>query len=134
MTPDEARQEAVRYWCELADEALASARSELAAGRLGFALNRGYYACFYAASAVFLQEGRTFRKHAGVRTAVHAHLVKPGRISADLGQWYDRLFDQRLQADYTAMVQFDKSTVREAVEQAGQFVDYMRRLLGSQAG
>jgi len=29
--------------------ALESAQSELAAGRYDFAVNRGYYACFYAA-------------------------------------------------------------------------------------
>jgi len=45
----EVRQEVVRYWMEKAATALDSARSELAADRYDFAVNRGYYACFYAA-------------------------------------------------------------------------------------
>jgi uncharacterized protein (UPF0332 family) len=37
---------------EKAHEALLSADSEQKANRLAFAVNRGYYACFYALTAV----------------------------------------------------------------------------------
>ncbi|MBN2562960.1 MAG: HEPN domain-containing protein [Phycisphaerae bacterium] len=85
MTEEEARRDVVRYWLGQARDALASAHSEAAAARLNFAVNRAYYACFYAASAVLLSEGRKFVKHSGVRAALHRHLVKTGRIEPDLG-------------------------------------------------
>ncbi len=57
MKKAEARQEVIKYWMAKSHEALQSARSEQHAGRLEFAINRAYYACFYAASAVLLREG-----------------------------------------------------------------------------
>lgn len=69
MTEHEARREAVRHWWTKANESLAAARRELAAGALAFAINRAYYALFYAVTALFLEQGREFSKHAGVRAA-----------------------------------------------------------------
>ncbi len=43
-----------------------------------FAINRAYYALFYAVSALLLEEGRRFSKHSGVRAAFNRDLVKPG--------------------------------------------------------
>jgi uncharacterized protein (UPF0332 family) len=63
MTQDEARRSVVQYWMRKADDALASAHSEFSAGRTDFAVNRSYYACFYAASAYLLMFGKKFVKH-----------------------------------------------------------------------
>ena len=54
MSEAEARAQMVSYWMQKADEAIASARREHGAGELTFAINRIYYACFYAASAALL--------------------------------------------------------------------------------
>jgi uncharacterized protein (UPF0332 family) len=85
MTEEEAQREVVRYWLGQARHALAPARSEAAAARFSFAVNRAYYACFYAGSAVLLSEGRKFVKHSGVRAASHRHSVKTGRIAPNRG-------------------------------------------------
>ena len=98
MTDDEFRSRAVEQWLNKADDALASAESELA--RHDFAVNRAYYACFYAASAILLAEGRKFVKHTGVRAALHRNLIKTGRLDAQWGKAYDRAFDLRQGADY----------------------------------
>ena len=58
-------KQVVDEWMTLAEEALASGRAELDAGRYSFAINRAYYAAFYAVSAVLLSQGRHFVKHAG---------------------------------------------------------------------
>jgi uncharacterized protein (UPF0332 family) len=129
MTDEEARREVVRYWLDQAREALASVRSESAAGRFNFAVNRAYYACFYAASAVLLSEGRKFVKHSGVRAALHRHLVKTGRIEPDLGRCYDLLYQRRGQADYAELVTFDQPQVAEMTRKAGEFVSAMERIL-----
>jgi uncharacterized protein (UPF0332 family) len=129
MTDEEARREVVRYWLDQAGDALASARSEATAGRFNFAVNRAYYACFYAASAVLLSEGRKFVKHSGVRAALHRHLVKTGRIGPDLGQSYDLLFQRRGQADYAELVAFDQPQVDEMIQKAAEFVGALERIL-----
>ena len=60
-----------------------AARAELDARRYSFAINRAYYAAFYAASAVLLSQGRHFVKHAGVHDGA-APRPRPYR-SAGLG-------------------------------------------------
>lgn len=128
MTRDEARQSIVLYWIRKADAALASARSELAAGRLDFAVNRIYYACFYAASAVLLGAGQKFVKHSGVRGALHQSLVKSGKISAAWGKVYDRVFEGRQSADYLELAEFERDQVAEMLREAEGFVSEMKRL------
>ena len=129
MTPDEARHGAVEYLMQNAEDCLASARSELAAGRGRFAMNRAYYACFYAASAVLLAEGRHFVKHAGVRSAVHQHLVQPGKLHVEMGRFYDQVFAARHRADYGTFVEFDDAAVRDRIDTAERFVETSRQLL-----
>ena len=65
MTADEARHEAALRWMEMAEDALAVARREKLAGPAA-AINRAYYACFYAASALLVFEGHRFIKHSGI--------------------------------------------------------------------
>ena len=48
---EEQRDEVVRYWWSKAEESLVSAQREITAGSYVFAMNRVYYAAFYAVSA-----------------------------------------------------------------------------------
>lgn len=121
---DEVVATVIRYWMDKARESLDSARAELDAGRHAFAVNRAYYAAFYAASAVLLARGERFVKHSGVRGAVHRHLVKPGLLGRELGLAYDRLFQDRQEADYVELSEFSEQEVREAI---GQAVALVRR-------
>jgi uncharacterized protein len=131
VTDEQARQTVVAYWFEQARDALASARSEFGAARCNFAVNRAYYACFYAASAVLLNEGQKFVKHSGVRAAVHRHLVRTGRIEPQWGQLYDLLFQRRGQADYLELAAFDAVQVAELLQNAEGFVAQMERLVAA---
>jgi uncharacterized protein (UPF0332 family) len=130
MNDEPERQEPVRYWLEKAGLALAAARRERAAGDLALALNRVYYACFYAVCAVLAAEGMAYGKHSAVRAALHQHLVKERRIPADWGAFYNRAFDDRQEADYEASAEFDDSTVGDRIAKAAEFVAVMERLLG----
>jgi len=125
----EARQEVVRYWLEKSVAALESAQSELAAGRYDFAVNRGYYACFYVASALFLHEGKAFTKHSGLRGALHRDLVKSGRLAPQWGRLFDKLFENRQRGDYLELYEFEQEQVVTLLKGAEGFVAELRRLL-----
>lgn len=129
MTRDDARGAVVSYWTAKATEALESAQSECAAGRYSFAMNRAYYACFYALTSVLLAEGLRFVKHSGVRAALHRSLVKAGRVHPRWGRFYDRIFENRQRGDYQELVTFEEVQVVEALEEARGFVAEMRRIL-----
>ena len=49
------------------------------------AASRAYYAAFYAVSALFALQGKTFTRHAALEAAVHRDLVKTGIWPDDLG-------------------------------------------------
>jgi uncharacterized protein (UPF0332 family) len=131
VTSDQARSEVIAYWLEKSEEATASADAELDAGRCAFAVNRAYYACFYALSAVLLAEDRRYAKHSGVRAALHRQIIRTGRLDASWGRFYDRVFENRHRADYQELVVFEAEQVRELCEQTRGFVGEMRRLLKS---
>ena len=131
MTRNEATEQAVRYWLEKARECLVSAEAEARSGRFSFAVNRCYYAAFYAASAALLARGLRFVKHSGVRAAVHRDLVKPGLLSGDLGRSYDRLFHDRQQGDYIDFVSFDAAEVATNIGESTMLVDAFEALAAS---
>ena len=97
MITKEKRSEMVRYWWAKAEESLASARREFQAGSMSFAMNRLYYAKFYAVSALLMTRDLSFKKHSGVRAAstygcleVVKYLVSHAAIiSPDFIQFYN---------------------------------------------
>lgn len=129
MTEQQERHAAVQHWLQKAADALESAHSEFRAGRFDFAVNRAYYAAFYAASAVLLAQGRHFVKHTGVRAAIHQTLVKPGLLDARLGRAFDRLFAARQRADYLALSDVPADEAASLAADAGAFVLAMRAFI-----
>ncbi|NOT02436.1 MAG: HEPN domain-containing protein [Phycisphaerales bacterium] len=129
MTRDEARRSMVAYWLTKADEALVAADADLRGGHPSFGMNRAYYACFYAASAVLLHEGRTFKRHHGVRDAVHTHFVNGGRLSPAQGRLYDRLFETQLRLDYAVFASIDPAEAHDLFRQAKDLAADLRNLI-----
>lgn len=91
------------------------------------AASRAYYAAFYAVSGLFSTEGRSFRKHSAVRTAVHHDLVKSGRWSMDLGKTYNDLVDLRVTGDYGVALHVTAEEAAEAVAGARRILEAVRR-------
>lgn len=52
-------------------------------GSLNGALNRLYYAAFYAARSLLATKGLDSSKHSGVISLFHQHFVKPGIFNLD---------------------------------------------------
>ena len=112
----------------MAHACLASARREADADALPFAMNRLYYAAFYALSAVLLDRDFSFEKHTAVRAALHRDLIKPGVIDKRWGRLYDRLFEDRQQGDYLPFTTFDASFIEEQIEETASFVALLEGL------
>ncbi len=113
----------------MAEESLASARRELEAGELRFAVNRLYYTLFYAVSAALLDRHRSFKRHAGVRTAFHETFMKTRLLPPESGELYDQLFEERLKGDYVAMTTFERGHVEQKLEQCAEFLVRLRPLI-----
>jgi uncharacterized protein (UPF0332 family) len=118
----------IDYWIEKAEQDLASAWDNLSAGRLMNAVRDAYFACFHAFSAVLSAQGKSFRKHREVRSALHRDYVRTGKISAEWGKHYDWLFDNWQKVDYRPLVQFEQDQVTEIIERCEQFLHEMAAL------
>lgn len=127
MTPE--TTELVRYRLVRAAESLAEAKLLFENDHVQTAVNRMYYACFYAVSALLLTEGYSSPKHSGIRALFDQHWIAPGRLPKHMGRLYRRLFDSRQQADYTDLSTFDPAETRLWLEEAGAFVERIRQSL-----
>ncbi len=86
------------------------------------AASRAYYAAFSGVSAMFLSEGRSFRKHSQIESAVHRDLVHAGRWDASLGADFSFLRSLRSTGDY-------RSVIRVAESESNQAIATTRRIL-----
>ncbi len=93
------------------------------------AINRLYYACFYAVTALLATRGLSSSKHSGVLSLFNRHFVKTGVISMKLGKFYGDLFDTRHEGDYTDFATFTPEEVIELHKTATNFVDEITRLI-----
>jgi hypothetical protein len=119
----------IKYRLERSREALEEARMLLEEGHTNTYINRLYYACFYAVSALLLMKELSSAKHSGVRALFHQKFVKPGLVAIELGQLYDRLYDNRQKADYADLVRFDIEEVRNWYGEAERFLDEIEKII-----
>lgn len=102
---------------ERAKDSLRAAR-HLALVSPDAAASRAYYAAFYAVSAYFARQGRTFRKHSSVEAAVHRDLVKAGLWPKELGARYSLLVEVRSVADYGDLEHVSRYEAGDAIQTA----------------
>lgn len=86
------------------------------------AASRAYYAAFFAVSALFALDRRTFRTHSSVEAAVHRDLVKAGLWGKDLGARYSALVETRSVGDYGGLERVSPAEAAQAVEDASAIV------------
>lgn len=131
MLEDKDRIEIVRYRIENAHRTMDEVSSHMANGFYNTAVNRMYYACYYAASAMLVAEHITTKSHDGVKQMFSLHFVKTGKVPVNLGKSYSRLFDKRTKGDYNDLFDNDKTVCEELYPEAKNFVDSLTRLAQS---
>ena len=92
-------------------------------------VNRVYYVAFHAVCAALLERQLPTTKHSGVRAAYHRELIKPGLLDVHWAKFYDRLFNDRQEGDYVALVSFEPEYVKAQLEQCRQFLVALRPLM-----
>ena len=122
-------EEVIAYRLARAHETLEEARLMAESGHWNTCVNRLYYACFYAATALLLQEGFASAKHSGVRGFLNQHFVKTGVLEQELGALYNELFDSRNESDYRDLLRLDADRVQPLLPRAGRFVEAVDGLI-----
>ena len=120
---EEQRRDIVRYRMENARKMLEEVKSHRSNGFYNTAVNRMYYACYYAATAMLISMGIEVKSHDGVRLNLGRHIVLEGRLSPELGRFYSRLFSKRSTGDYDDFINHTLTTVDDLLPQACLFVN-----------
>jgi uncharacterized protein (UPF0332 family) len=100
--------------------------SKLAAEDPDSAASRAYYAAFYAVSALFALQGKTFTQHRAVEAAVHRDLVHAHVWSVELGAAFSWLVRLRRTGDYGGSMHVSPDEAQEAVDKARSILQAVR--------
>ncbi len=129
---NERSRDLVSYRMARAEESLEDARILSRAERWNACVNRVYYACFYAVSALLVRDGLSSSKHAGIRGLFNRNYVKTGKIPKHLSRIYNDLFERRQEGDYIDFVSFEESQVVPWISKAEELIRYISNLVQGQ--
>ena len=128
MTPDEKRSLIV-YRIAKSEETLREVDVLIANNLWNISVNRLYYACYYAVSALLLQDEIKSRTHSGTKQMFGLHFVMTGKIASEWGGFYSSIFELRQDGDYEDYIDFGATDVLALVEPAKNFVSAIKNLL-----
>jgi uncharacterized protein (UPF0332 family) len=92
-------------------------------------INRLYYSCYYAVSALLLKQDISTFTHDGLITQFNLHFIKTGIIKKEFGKLYGNLMDWRQKGDYGDLFDFTKETVEPLLKPVEEFLNEIRALI-----
>jgi len=92
-------------------------------------INRAYYAMYYAAIALLQSVGEVTRRHTGAVSLFDTEFVHNGVFPKELSRSFHKAFELRQLHDYRATQPASRGKASEALENAIEFVDAVRKHL-----
>ena len=94
------------------------------------AVNRLYYACFHAVSALLISMGhQDVKTHGGVKTLFSQYVIREGLMDRQWSYFYSSMFDSRSDADYDDFQDYDRESVEEMLPKTQEFVTLVKNLI-----
>lgn len=112
----------VKYRFDRAHGALRQAEALLGLSELDGAMNRMYYAMFYATLALLATRELASSRHSGTIALFHREFVKSGLFPRELAKSLNEAFDQRLNGDYRDFFSPEKEQLDALLSKAKAFV------------
>lgn len=119
----------IRAYLDSAYRSLDAAALNLDNDFYATAINRAYYAIFYAASGLLLIEDISRSKHSGVIAAFRQYFIKPGWIEPEYSDIYGDVMEARVDSDYDMTFKADLATAEGRLSAARRFVERVVRYL-----
>ena len=112
-----------------ADETLEEAKILLKENRPAGAINRCYYAAFYAACALLDASGFKANSHQAAISLLHREFVRLGKLDRDLLREYTGLFESRMSGDYGPFSSATLEKAKSAFNTAVRFIEAVKKEL-----
>ena len=119
----------IQYRLQKANETIAETRILIENKLWNTAINRMYYACFYAVGALLIKNGVKASSHSGSRQKFGQLFIHTGLISTEFGKHYSELFEKRQKGDYSDFLDFDEETVLRLYKPSIDFIKEIEKLI-----
>lgn len=119
----------INYRIERARETILEVQTHIENEFWNTAINRMYYACFYAVSALLYKHKIEVGSHAGIRNKFGEVFVKTGIINREVAKHYTDLFEKRQKGDYNDFFDYDEETVLRLFPKSQEFIDIIEKAL-----
>ncbi len=121
--------EYIAYRLNLAKETLDAAKSLADDKHWNSVINRLYYSCFYAISALLYKHDINPKSHSGIKRQFGLHFVKTGLIDQSVAEIFIDLFDYRQAGDYADFVDFDREKTLPLIPRVDTLIMKIEELL-----
>ena len=126
---DDSRNALVEYRLDRAYKTMDEAALLESQGYYNAAVNRLYYACYYATEALLLKNKIEAKSHAGVKAMLGLHFVSKGLIPVNIGKILSTLYEKRQSGDYDDFIYCDKEMIDDLTVQAQTYIDSLCQLI-----
>ncbi len=107
----ESKKDLITYRLRRAKETLEDAEILAEHYKWNSCINRLYYACYYAVTALLLKYDFKAITHNGVKSVFSENFIKNNVIRKDMGKIYSQLFTWRQKGDYDDLFDFTEEKV-----------------------
>ena len=126
---DESRKALVEYRLERAYATMEEAAVMTEKEFYNAAVNRLYYACYYATEALLLKHKIEAKSHAGVKAMLGLHFVSKGLVPITIGKILSTLYEKRQSGDYDDFIYCDKEMTNDLTIQAQTYIDCLAKMV-----
>ena len=130
MTNEE-RNEYVRYRIESARTTFDAAKVLAENGFWNSAVNRLYYALFYAVNALLVLNNIQTKSHSATKSQFSLLFVKTGKFDKKYGLLLSELFDWRQKGDYENIFDYDNESVKPLFQPVSEMIDLIEKEINS---
>ena len=119
------------YRLERASKTIQEAVDLLEKDHFNAAVNRLYYACYYAVSALLAKNNIQVHTHAGAKQMFGMNFIVNDELPRKYNVIYAELFDKRHSGDYDDFLYFDRETVERLLPESKEFIDAVSSLMAT---
>jgi len=126
MTPEE-RKQYVKYRIDSAYKTVEAAKLLAQKGFWNSAINRLYYAIFYAVNALLVLNDIPTKSHSATKSKFSQHFIKTGKVDKKYGKLLAQLYDWRQKGDYENIFDYDEESVKPLFEPVNEMIDIIEQ-------
>lgn len=126
---EEIKTALVAYRLERAKDTVQEAVDMLEKDHYNAAVNRLYYACYYAVSALLVKNNIQAHTHSGVKQMFGMSFIINGKLPRTYNITYTELFDKRHSGDYDDFLSFDRETVERLLPETQVFIEAIEKII-----